>query len=160
MHGGGQGFESPQLHFEFKTETSQRLPTDKSTTGPNTPPNGVRDLLEGFILQLRIEGYSPKTINYYHNYAEDFVACLGEAHISTLTPTRGDNLLANCRGSNLPVCLCGGILCQPINCISLWFLPLRMGAGFEIVGWIDRPWGRALSLQHIEIKAGKEVMNG
>jgi hypothetical protein len=35
-----------------------------------------------------------------------------------------------------------------------------MGAGFEIVGWIDRPWGRALSLQHPEIMAGKGVMNG
>ena len=91
MHGGGQGFESPQLHFESKADTFQRLPTDKSTIGTNTSPNGLRDLLEGFILQLRIERYSPKTIHYYHNYIDDFVACLGEADISTVTPTRGDN---------------------------------------------------------------------
>jgi hypothetical protein len=91
LHGGGQGFESPQLHFESKAETAQRLPTHKAPTGTNTPPNGLRDLLEGFILQLRIEGYSPKTINYYHNYIDDFVARLGEADISTVTPTRGDN---------------------------------------------------------------------
>ena len=92
MHGGGQGFESPQLHFESKAETSQRLPTHKAPICNNTAPNGLRDLLEGFILQLRIEGYSPKTINYYHNNIYDiydFVAYLGDADISTVTPTGG-----------------------------------------------------------------------
>jgi hypothetical protein len=103
LHGGGQGFESPQLHFESKAETSQRLPTHKAPIGPNTAPNGLRDLLEGFILQLRIEGYSPKTINYYHNYIDDFVARIGEADISTVTPTRGDN--CGQAGSGPGVCL-------------------------------------------------------
>ena len=89
LHGGDQGFESCRAHFESKADTFQRLPTDKAPTGTNTPPNGLRVLLQGFILQRRIEGYSHKTIHYYHKYIDDFVAYLGKADISTVTPHGG-----------------------------------------------------------------------
>jgi len=48
------------------------LRTDKAPFCTNTPSNSIRKLVEGFILQLRIEGYSPKTINHCKDYVNNF----------------------------------------------------------------------------------------
>ena len=37
---------------------------------------------------------------------------------------------------------------------------LAAGAGFSIVGWVDKPWGRVLSFPHTEIMVGKGLIKG
>jgi hypothetical protein len=37
---------------------------------------------------------------------------------------------------------------------------LAAGVGFSIVGWVDKPWGRLLSLPHTEIMTGKGLIKG
>jgi site-specific recombinase XerD len=52
----------------------------------NTAPDSLHELVEGFILQLKIENYSPRTISYYSDYVKNFVSYLGNTDISTVTP--------------------------------------------------------------------------
>jgi site-specific recombinase XerD len=43
-------------------------------------------LLKGFILQLRIEGYSPRTIDTYHRNLQNFISYMGDTDIASVTP--------------------------------------------------------------------------
>ena len=60
-------------YFESELGVDNRLRTDKSSSYTNTAPNSLRELVEGFILQLKIENYSPRTISYYNDYVYNFV---------------------------------------------------------------------------------------
>ncbi len=68
----GRGFESPQLHQEFKSLTLH--PTSSQThrlTSPNSRfHSGIEtqlltSLVDGFALTCKVEGKSPNTITFY-----------------------------------------------------------------------------------------------
>ena len=86
MHGGGQGFESPQLHQKPKTIDEERLPSNEAPIAPNKAVNHLPELIDGFILQLRIEGYSPRTIDTYRRNLNTLAQYLCDTDIASVTP--------------------------------------------------------------------------
>jgi hypothetical protein len=57
--------KSRMRYFESESGVVHRLRTDKASSCSNTASDSLRELVEGFILQLKIENYSPRTISYY-----------------------------------------------------------------------------------------------
>ena len=66
--------KSRMRYSESELGVAHRLRTDKSSSCTNTTPDSLRELVEGFILQLKIENYSPRTISYYSDYVNTFAS--------------------------------------------------------------------------------------
>ena len=86
MHGGGQEFESPQLHHKFKSVPGDLLLCGKPLIVPNRSGDHLLDLVKGFILQLRIEGYSSRTIKTYQPNLKNFTDYLSDRDIVSVAP--------------------------------------------------------------------------
>jgi len=63
-------------YFESESGVAHRLRTDKASSCTNTASDSLRELVEGFIFQLKIENYSPRTISYYKDYVYNFASDL------------------------------------------------------------------------------------
>ena len=63
-------------YFESESGVAHRLRTDKTSSCTNTASDSLRELVEGFILQLKIENYLPRTISYYNDYVNNFASDL------------------------------------------------------------------------------------
>jgi hypothetical protein len=63
-------------YFKSESGVGHWLRTDKASSCTNTASDSLRELVEGFILQLRIESYSPRIISYYNDYVNNFASDL------------------------------------------------------------------------------------
>ena len=66
--------KSRMRYFESELGVDNRLRIDKTSSCSNTASDSLRELVEGFILQLKIEHYSPRIISYYNDYVNTFAS--------------------------------------------------------------------------------------
>ena len=89
----GRGFESPQLHQQYKSFTlSQnspqldRLTSPVSHTHSDTPTQLLTSFVDGFVLTCTVEGKSPSTVKFYKGILEKFIWYLNEFDIHEVNP--------------------------------------------------------------------------